>query len=50
MIKAGVSARPIAVEINKASNGESVSLTPRSNCVKRMNVNSTGMSNIIMRA
>ena len=49
-ISAGVSSKPTAVETISASNGDTVSLTPRSNWVNRINTSSNGMISIITRA
>jgi len=46
-ISAGVSANPTQVETISASNGDSVSLTPRSNCVNSTNTSSDGRIHII---
>ena len=49
-ISAGVNSKPTAVETISASNGETVSLTPRRICVNKINTSSNGMINIITRA
>jgi len=49
-MKAGVSTKPSAVDSASASRGDTVSLTPRSNWVNKMNTNSSGMMSSITRA
>ena len=49
-ISAGVSNSPTAVDTISASNGDTVSLTPRNSWVNRINTNSSGMIDIMMRA
>ena len=48
-ISAGVQARPVPVEISRASMGETVSPTPRSSEVASRNTNSPGMPSSTMR-
>ena len=50
LISAGVSSKPSVVDSSNASSGDTVSLTPRSNWVNRMNTSSSGMMSSTTRA